>query len=146
MYAAVIHHDNGVRSWERLHLIKKPFNEISEQNRVERPLNNLAVDHSLVEADCREYGVATIIDISSVLQAIAIQITHRFPRTKNAFRCALVPRIDQARPRYVVRRSTALSSTKTQCSAPYWAIVRTKWARFTTQRSADTRVIYALQR
>lgn len=36
----------------------------------------------------------------------------RRPRTKNALRCAFVPLNDHARPRYVVLRSTELSSTE----------------------------------
>ena len=48
--------------------------------------------------------------------------THHRPHTKKALRCAFVPRNDQARPRYVVLRSTELSSTKTSCSASYLPI------------------------
>ena len=67
--------------------------------------------------------------------------TNRRPRMKNALRCALVPLIDQARPRYVVRRSTELSSTKTSCLASYMPILAIYSRRFCVDCSAATRVI-----
>src|SRR6266550_6200388 len=68
-------------------------------------------------------------------------MTYRCPRTKKAFRCAAVPRIDHANPRYVVRRSTELSSTKTSWWAAYCPILVLYSSHFSAERSAATRVI-----
>ena len=69
-----------------------------------------------------------------------VNTTHRRPRQKNALRVALLPRIAQARPRYVVRRSTALSSTKTSWSGAYSPTRSAKLARASALRSSAIRL------
>jgi hypothetical protein len=118
----VIHHDDRVGSGKRLHPIEETAYEALKGFCAERAFNNFTVHNAVI---ARDSGKDRETGRRQKERNMNEACSHRRPRTKKALRCAGVPRIDQAFPRYVVRRSTELSSTKISCSAVYLLILWT---------------------
>jgi hypothetical protein len=96
VYATIIHDNHGIGSWIRLHVVKKPSNEVTEGVGAKRTLNNLTVKNPIIQGNGwkdRETVVCQYVALNSCTK------TNRRPCTKKALRWAFVPWIDQARPR-----------------------------------------------
>jgi len=136
MDPTVIHNNHGVFSRIWLHMLEKSLNKLCECISTKGAFDNLAMNDAVTEWDSRKNRKAF-----RNKQCICTHFwkTYRLPRTKKALRWAWVPRMDQARPRYDVRRSTELSSTKMSCSASYRPILVLYSRRFSTDRSIASR-------
>lgn len=122
VYPTIVHHDHWVRCRIWLHIVKKSFDELSKCFGTEGAFNHVTVKNPTIQWYSGEHRKAYINQKRASKDNVGV---YRRPRTKKALRCALAPRMDHARPRYVVRRSTELSSTKMSWLASYLLILDT---------------------